>query len=59
MDYTSTLYPNTLDLSEISDFKDLMTTSRDKDIPALEMMRLDIETYRLWLAYKHLHNSCI
>ena len=29
MDYTSTLYHNTLDLSDISEFKDLMTTSSD------------------------------
>ena len=27
---------DTLDLSDISDFKDVMTTSRDKDIPALD-----------------------
>ena len=36
MDYTSTLYNNTLDLSDICEFKDLMTTSSDEDIPALE-----------------------
>ena len=34
MDYTSTLYHDTLDLSDISEFEDLMTTSSDKDIPA-------------------------
>ena len=36
MDYTSTLYHNTLDLSDISEFKDLMTISSDEDIPALD-----------------------
>ena len=36
MDYTSKLYHNTLDLSEISEFEDLITTSSDKDIPALD-----------------------
>ena len=36
MDYTSSLYYNTLDLSGISEFEDLMTTSGDKDTPALD-----------------------
>ena len=36
MDYTSTSYHDTLDLSDISEFEDLMTTSSDKDIPALD-----------------------
>ena len=36
MDYTSTLYPNTLDLSDISEFEGLITTSSDEDIPALD-----------------------
>ena len=36
MDYTSTLYHDTLDLSNISEFEDLMTTSSDEDIPALD-----------------------
>ena len=36
MDYTSTLYHNTLDLSDISEFEDLMTTSSYKAIPALD-----------------------
>ena len=36
MDYTSTLYHGTLDLSGISEFKDLMTTSSDEDIHALD-----------------------
>ena len=35
-DYTSTTYHNTLDLSDISKFEDLMTTSSDKDIPTLD-----------------------
>ena len=36
LDYTSTSYPNTLDLSDISEFKDFMTTSSDEDIPSLD-----------------------
>ena len=36
MDSTPALYQDTLDLSDNSDFKDVMTTSSDKDIPALE-----------------------
>ena len=36
LDYTSSLYCNTLDLSDISEFEDLMTTSSDEDIPALD-----------------------
>ena len=36
MDYTSTSYHGTLDLSDISEFEDLITTSSDEDIPALD-----------------------
>ena len=36
MDYTSALYHDTFDFSDISEFKDLMTTSSDEDIPALD-----------------------
>ena len=36
MDYTSTLYYDTLDVSDISEFEDLMTKSSDKDIPGLD-----------------------
>ena len=36
MNYTSTSYPNTLDLSDISEFDDLMTTSSDEDSPGLD-----------------------
>ena len=36
MDYTCTLYHNTLDLNDISEFEDLMTTSSDEDIPGLD-----------------------
>ena len=36
MDYTSTSYHGTLDLSDISEFKDLLTSSSDKDIPTLD-----------------------
>ena len=35
MDYTSSLY-NTLDLGDISEFEDLVTTSSDEDFPALD-----------------------
>ena len=34
-DPTPVLYPGTLDLSDISDFEDVMTTSSDEDIPDL------------------------
>ena len=34
-DYQTTSYYDTLDLSDISEFEDLMTTSSDEDIPAL------------------------
>ena len=36
MDYTSTSYQDTLDLSDISDSEDVMVTSSDEDIPAPE-----------------------
>ena len=36
MDYTYSLYYDTLDLSDISEFEDLMTTSSDEDISALD-----------------------
>ena len=34
MDYTSTSYHDRWDLSDISEFEDLMTTFSDEDIPA-------------------------
>ena len=36
MDFTSTSYHDMLDLSDISEFEDLMTTSSDEDIPGLD-----------------------
>ena len=36
MDYTPSLYYDTLDLMDISEFEDLMTTSSGEDIPALD-----------------------
>ena len=36
LDYTSSSYYDTLDLSDISKFEDLMTTSSNEDIPALD-----------------------
>ena len=35
-DSAPTPYQDTLDLSDISDFEDVMSTSSDEDIPALE-----------------------
>ena len=35
-DYQTPSYIGTMDLSDISKFEDLMTTSSDEDIPALE-----------------------
>ena len=35
-DSAPTSYQDMLDLGDISDFEDVMTTSSDKDIPALE-----------------------
>ena len=34
--YQTSLYYDTLDISDISEFKDIMTTSSGKDIPPLE-----------------------
>ena len=36
LDYTSSSYYDTLDLCDISMFEELMTTSSDEDIPALD-----------------------
>ena len=36
LDYTSSLYYDTLDISDISEFEYLMTTCSDEDIPTLE-----------------------
>ena len=36
LDYTSSSYYDTLDISDISKFEDLMTTSSNEDIPALD-----------------------
>ena len=35
-DYTTSSYSDMLDLSDISEFEDLMTTSSNEDIPALD-----------------------
>ena len=45
MDYTSSSYYDTLYLSDNSEFEDLMTTSGDEDIPALDE---DIGYWSLW-----------
>ena len=37
-DYLIPSYANSMDLSDIFDFEDIMITSRDEDIPALEDM---------------------
>ena len=44
LDYTSSLYYNTLDLSDISEFEDLMIKSSDEDIPMLD----DVGYWSLW-----------
>ena len=36
LDYTSSSYYDTWDLSDISEFEDLMTTSSDEDIPTID-----------------------
>ena len=36
LDYTFSWYYDTLELSDISKFEDLMTTSSDEDLPALD-----------------------
>ena len=57
MDYTPASYQDSLDLSDFSDLEDMMTTSSDEDVPALEDV---FELWNgLWLVYKHLHSSCI
>ena len=38
VNYQILLYVDSLDLSDISNFKDIMVTSSNKDIPALEDM---------------------
>ena len=38
-DYTMSSYYGTLDLSDISEFEDLMSTSNDEDIPALDEVK--------------------
>ena len=48
LDSTPASYHDTLDLSDISDFEDVMTTSSDEEIPALKMC-LDFETN--WLCF--------
>ena len=49
--YQSASYYDTLDLSDISELKDLLTTSSDEDIPGLE----EVDYYkRLWLEFEHL-----
>ena len=38
MDYTPASYQDSLDLSDFSDLKDVMITSSDEDVPALDDM---------------------
>ena len=45
-----------MDFSDISEFEDLMTTSSDEDIPALDP--LDTEAYGLWIANELLYLIC-
>ena len=46
LNYQASSYYDPLDLSNISEFEDLMTTSSDEDIPALDDIRY---LKRLWL----------
>ena len=38
MDYTPASYQDSLDISDFSDLKNVMITSSDKDVPALDEM---------------------
>ena len=49
VNYLIPSYTNSLDLSDISDFKDIMITSSDKDIPALE----DTPYWKRLVWFKH------
>ena len=49
--YTSSSYYDTLDLSDISEFEDLMTTSSDEDTPALEKVGYS----NLWTIVRNEH----
>ena len=53
LDYTSSSYYDTLDLSDISEFEDLMATSSNEDIPALD----EVGYWNLWTVVRneHLH----
>ena len=46
VNYLLPSYTNTMDLRDISDFEDIMITSSNEDIPALE----DAHTKKLWFA---------
>ena len=75
MDSTPALYQDTLDLSDISDFEDMMTTSSDEDIPApddvnglwnqqtMVSMKTFISplnrTHTYWIPLLLKHTSCI
>ena len=48
-DYTTSSYYDTLDLSDISEFEDLMTTSSNEDIPALDK----VGYWNLWTLVRH------
>ena len=55
LDSAPASYHDTLDLSDISDFEDMMITSSDKDIPALDVV------FGLWnpqtmVCMKHLYH---
>ena len=51
LDYTTSSYYNTLDLSDISKFEDLMTNSSNEDIPALDVVRY----WNLWTMVRNEH----
>ena len=58
MNYQTSSYYSSLDLSNISGFEDIMTTSSDEDIPPLEdteglWSELNIYSYKNW-QYDHM-----
>ena len=58
MDSTPASYQDTLDLSDISYFEDVMTTSSDEDIPALDNV-IGLWNLQTMVSIKHWHTPCI
>ena len=51
LDYTPSLYYDTLDLSDISEFEDMMTTSSNEDIPSFD----EVGYWKLWIMVRNEH----